>query len=114
MKKRAQKLNRGALKAELLAVLEQTLGTLQAAHADARQGATHEQAKPENDKDTRALEASYLAGAQAARVKDLESSIRGIGAMALLDLAGKIVQASAVLTLEDEEGEMTAFFYAIK
>lgn len=96
----------------LLAKLEAELANMRRAAKDAREAATHEEAKPENDKDTRALEASYLAGAQAARVKDLESSIRGIGAMALLDLAGKIVQASAVLTLEDEEGEMTAFFYA--
>jgi len=101
-----------ALVDALLGKLEGELANMRRAAKDAREAATHEEAKPENDKDTRALEASYLAGAQAARVRDLEQSIKGIGAMALLDLAGKIVQASAVLALEDEDGDTTLFFYA--
>ncbi len=101
-----------ALVAALIGQLDAELSNMRRAAKDAREAATHEEAKPENDKDTRALEASYLAGAQAARVRDLEQTVKGIGGMALLDLAGKIVQASAVLTLEDEEGETTVFFYA--
>lgn len=80
---------------------------------DAREAATHEEAKPENDKDTRALEASYLAGAQAARVRDLEASIKMITAMPLVDCsAGALIQASAVVTLEDDDGKRTTFFCA--
>ena len=101
-----------ALVDALLGKLEAELTNMRRAAKDAREAATHEEAKPENDKDTRALEASYLAGAQAARVRDLEQTIKGIGGMALLDLVGKIVQASAVLVLEDEEGDTTVFFYA--
>jgi len=49
------------LKAELLALLAADLDTLERAHRATTEGATHEEAKPENDKDTRALEQSYLA-----------------------------------------------------
>ena len=48
------------------------MGTLARAAKDARDAATHEESKPENDKDTRGLEAAYLAGAQATRVRELE------------------------------------------
>ena len=54
------------------AVLEQEIANLTAAALATREGATHEDAKPENDKDTRAVEAGYLAGAQAKRVRELE------------------------------------------
>ena len=60
-----------ALKAELLALLGAHLETLERAHRAACEGATHEEAKPENDKDTRALEQSYLARGQAARIDEL-------------------------------------------
>src|SRR6188768_3098485 len=97
----------------LLAKLEGELTTMRRAAKDAREAATHEEAKPENDKDTRALEASYLAGAQAARVREIEVAMKGIEGMRLLDLAGgKPIQASAIVTLEDEEGDRTTFFLA--
>jgi transcription elongation GreA/GreB family factor len=94
----------------LLAKLEGELANMRRAASDARAAATHEEAKPENDKDTRALEASYLAGAQAARVRELEGAIKMISGMELLDLAGKTIQASALITLEDEDGERSRFF----
>jgi hypothetical protein len=66
-------------------------------------GATHAEARPENDKDTRALEQSYLARGQALRVEELvgqrevlrfmplrsygESDPLGAGALALLESA---------------------------
>jgi transcription elongation GreA/GreB family factor len=39
------------------------------------EGATHEEAKPENDKDTRALEQSYLARGQAQRLIELRAAV---------------------------------------
>lgn len=102
-----------ALVADLLATLEAELVTMRKAASDARAAATHEEAKPENDKDTRALEASYLAGAQAARVRELEGAIKSIGAMTLLALReGAVIQASALVTLEDEDGSRSVFFVA--
>lgn len=101
-----------ALVDALLAKLDEELATMRRAAKDAREAATHEEAKPENDKDTRALEASYLAGAQAARVRDLEGAIKAISSMPLLMLDGGPIQSSAVVTVEDEDGERTAFLLA--
>jgi len=102
-----------ALVDALLAKLEEELANMRRAAKDAREAATHEEAKPENDKDTRALEASYLAGAQAARVREIEGAMKAIGMMPLLDLGGgKTIQSSAVVTLEDEDEERTTFFVA--
>lgn len=102
-----------ALVDALIAKLDDELANMRRAAKDAREAATHEEAKPENDKDTRALEASYLAGAQAARVREIEAAIKAVSAMPLLDLTGgKPIQASAVVTLEDEREERTKFFVA--
>ena len=49
------------LRDELLAVLAAQLAVADRAHQASLEGATHEEAKPENNKDTRALEQSYLA-----------------------------------------------------
>jgi transcription elongation GreA/GreB family factor len=106
-----QKIKRELVEA-LLAKLDAELETMRRAAKDAREAATHEEAKPENDKDTRALEASYLAGAQAARVRELEGAIKAIGGMPLIDLEGKKIQASAVVMLEDEDEAKTTFFLA--
>jgi len=101
-----------ALVTEFLQKLEDELANMRRAAKDAREAATHEEAKPENDKDTRALEASYLAGAQAARVREIEGAIKAISTMALLDLNEKPVQASAIVTLEDDDEVKTKFFFA--
>ncbi|MCC6899823.1 MAG: GreA/GreB family elongation factor [Polyangiaceae bacterium] len=102
-----------SLVAQLVNALEGELSTMQRAAQQAREAATHEEAKPENDKDTRALEASYLAGAQAARVRELEVAIKTITTLPLLDFTGgKTIQASALVTLEDEEGGRSTFFFA--
>jgi transcription elongation GreA/GreB family factor len=104
---------KAALVDALRAKLEAELSTMRRAAKDAREAATHEEAKPENDKDTRALEASYLAGAQAARVRDLEASLKAIAQMNLLAFeGGRAIQSSAVVTLEDEEEVKTVFFVA--
>lgn len=101
-----------ALVDALLGKLEEELATMRRAAKDARDAATHEEAKPENDKDTRALEASYLAGAQAARVRELEGALKLVGGMTLLALEGQPIQASAVVTLEDDDAVRTTFFMA--
>lgn len=104
-----KKPTRKALKEELLAALEQTLATLEAAHADAREGATHEQAKPENDKDTRALEQSYLARGQAQRIEALRAGLAALGTMSLA--AGAVGRVGALIEAE-EDGAEVCFFLA--
>ncbi|HRO68001.1 MAG TPA: hypothetical protein PL182_10590 [Pseudobdellovibrionaceae bacterium] len=55
--------------------LEKDLVVLKAAAAQSYDAATNEESRPENEYDTRALESSYLAGAQAHRVKDTEAAL---------------------------------------
>jgi transcription elongation GreA/GreB family factor len=95
------------LKAELLERLGADLDTLARAHRATREGATHEEAKPENDKDTRALELSYLARGQATRIEELRTSIAAVNAMALRDFAGQPAALGA-LVLVEENGEASA------
>ena len=52
--------------------LEKDLKSLAQAAQATYEAATHEESKPENEYDTRGLEASYLAGAQAKRVGEIK------------------------------------------
>lgn len=52
-----------------------------------QEAATHEESKPENDKDTRAVESSYLARGQAERVASLEAAVTLLRALKLRDFA---------------------------
>lgn len=103
-------LDKTALRAELLAQLTAQHATAQAAHAAAIEGATHAEAKPENDKDTRGLEQSYLARGQAQRVAELEAAVAAITKLALRTFTARDpVAISAVVTV-DEEGAEHRFF----
>lgn len=104
------KISKKALREELLALLEATLATLEAAHADARAGATHEQAKPENDKDTRALEQSYLARGQAMRIETLKAGLAALGTTSLA--SSDVARAGCLVEAEDDDGQPIAFFLA--
>lgn len=54
------------------AQLEHDMSVQKQAALATYEAATHEESKPENEYDTRGLEASYLAGAQAKRIAEIE------------------------------------------
>ncbi len=65
-------------KALIAQIMEDINGRLDAICQAARaayEGATHEESRAEDKYDTRGLEASYLAGAQAKRTRELEEAI---------------------------------------
>ena len=99
-----------ALRAALVERLEADLATAKAAHDAAIEGATHEEARPENDKDTRGLEQSYLARGLAQRVAELEAAVAAVPAMTLAKPAR--VAIGAVVTV-DEDGDERRFFIAM-
>jgi transcription elongation GreA/GreB family factor len=100
-----------ALLAALVAQVEGEIATMRKAAYDAAEAATHAEAKPENDKDTRALEASYLAAGQAERVRELESALKLLVSLELRDIGPATpICASAVITLEDDDGASSLFF----
>lgn len=60
----------------IIAQLEADLSVMKAAAADAKENATGEETKSDGKYDTRAIEASYLAGAQTERVAALAEALR--------------------------------------
>jgi hypothetical protein len=66
---------KGRLLAALRGALARDLEAVEAAAHAAHDAATHPEAKPENDKDTRAVEAGYLAGAQSARAAEVKRAL---------------------------------------
>jgi hypothetical protein len=71
----APKSRKSIVVAALRAALGSDLEAVSSAANAAHDAATHPEAKPENEKDTRALEAGYLAGAQSARAAQLQRAV---------------------------------------
>jgi transcription elongation GreA/GreB family factor len=93
-----------ALFSELLARLRKEHETLVAAQKAAHEGATHEEARPENDKDTRALEQSYLARGQAERVAQLEQDVLRLTQLVVRSFgADDAIALGAWIRAEDDE-----------
>lgn len=75
-------------------------------HAElTRAGAIHEEARPENDKDTRALEQSYLARGQAERVAQTEASLQRLKFLQNRAFGENTPIASSALVQLDQDGE---------
>jgi transcription elongation GreA/GreB family factor len=100
------------LRAELVALLAADLATLERAQQAAIEGATHEEAKPENDKDTRALEASYLARGQAMRLEELRAGLAEVTAMRVRAFDDEAPIAIGALVTAEEAGGEASFFLA--
>jgi transcription elongation GreA/GreB family factor len=103
--------HKASLKAELLALLAADLETAERAYRATKEGATHEQAKPENDKDTRALEQSYLARGQAARIEELRAGIADVTALAVRSFEDAPAALGALVIVE-EDGEESSLLLA--
>lgn len=103
-------IDKAALKAELVAQLTAALEIAQAAHAAAVEGATSDEARPENDKDTRGLEQSYLARGQALRVAELEAAVADTTALAPRAFTSQDRVALGALVSVDEDDAQHRFF----
>jgi hypothetical protein len=91
-------------------LIEQDLAVATEAQRRTQSGATHEESKPENDKDTRAVESSYLARGQAQRVVELTHDLNTASALELrLFGAETPIAVTACVGLDD--GERTTFFF---
>jgi transcription elongation GreA/GreB family factor len=103
-------MNKAPLRDELVALLKGELDAAERAHAQTIAGATHEEAKPENDKDTRATEASYLARGQARRVEELKSGIADAMGMPIRALGpDSPIGMGALVNVEDDDGVRLLF-----
>ena len=100
------------LRDELLAVLGAQLAVADRAHQASLEGATHEEAKPENNKDTRALEQSYLARGQAQRLMELKEAMAAIQLIPTGDQnQGSPCALGSIVQVEDE-GQTQSYWIA--
>jgi transcription elongation GreA/GreB family factor len=105
-------ISKGDLKEELVRLLAADLESRERAYRAAREAATHEEAKPENDKDTRALEQSYLARGEAGRVEELRASLAEVRAMGVKAFReGERATLGALVTV-DEDGVESVYWLA--
>ena len=104
--------SKATLKAALLAQLEEDLATARKAHKAAVEGATHAEARPEIDKDTRGLEQSYLARGVALRAAELEAATAGVAGWHVRDFASDAVIALGALVSVDDDGQIRRFLLA--
>lgn len=97
----------------LEAVLDRLSATMAAAAESAqrtREGATHAEAKPENDKDTRALEQSYLARGQAMRVEELAEQIQKLRFFVVGSFGeDDAIDLGALVELESDDASRVVF-----
>lgn len=76
------------------------------------EAATHEESKPENEYDTRGLEASYLAGAQAKRIAEIDELLVICKHITLKDFGPEDKINSSAL-VEVEHNEKSANFFIL-
>ncbi len=88
-------------------MLAADLAVREKAYREAAIAATHEEAKPENDKDTRALEQSYLARGEAMRVEELRQALADVRAMSLRTLGeGEAATLGALVSAEEDAARL--------
>ncbi len=98
----------------LRAQIAEEMATLVAAAKASQEAATHEEARPENDKDTRALEQSYLARGQAARVEELQEVATRLKFLALPAYAqDDRIGPAALVEVEVDDEEATFFLVPV-
>jgi len=98
------KLDKTKLVAKIIQHIEEDLNVLIRSALAAREAATHEESKSEDKHDTRGLEASYLAGAQAKRAAEMQELLLLYSKMPVQNFINlDSVQPMALVNLEYDE-----------
>jgi transcription elongation GreA/GreB family factor len=104
--------SKALLKEQLVRVLAADLAVRERAYQAAREAATHHEAKPENDKDTRALEQSYLARGEALRLEEQQAALADVQAMAAQATGESGPVCLGALVATEEDGQQALFWIA--
>lgn len=104
------KIDKKQLLEAIRAQLETDRAALMAAAQSTYEAATGEESQPENEYDTRALEASYLAGAQAKRVSDIDEQLAMFKILELRSFGSQTPIAATALVELDLEGHRSTVF----
>jgi len=103
-------MDKPALISALCGLLEEEIARATETAQRTREGAVHEEARPENDKDTRALETSYLARGQAQRVVELQVALKQVRFMDVRSFGPEDAIAVSALVKLESEGETRWIF----
>ncbi|MFO0724769.1 MAG: transcription elongation factor GreAB [Myxococcota bacterium] len=107
------KRNKTALIQALREALAAELNLMREAQRAVAEGATHEEAKAEDDKDTRAIEQSYLARGQAVRVEELEAALAAVSRMVPRSFGeDDPIAVGALITTKEADAERLLFLAA--
>ncbi len=96
----------------IIEALEQRRSVLTEAAQEAHKAATHEESKAENEYDTRGLEASYLAGAQARRVAEIDQLLGAYQTMKPKSF-GPDDPIAATALVELDSGEKRELYFVV-
>ena len=103
-------INKQQLIEEILAEVTRQFETLCQAAKATYDGAIHEESKAEDKYDTRGLEASYLAGAQAKRASDMEEAVSFYKSLKARDFGPEDpIALTALVELEVDDKEAIYF-----
>lgn len=103
-------MNKQKLLESVIAQMEEELSRARAAYASTNEAATADENRPENQFDTRALEASFLARGQAARISEVEHGIKVLRELPMKEFASDTpVQGGALVTVECEGAQQKHF-----
>ncbi len=99
-------MNKQNLLKQLLEQLQQEIDATMAAVNEAHALASHEQSKPENQYDTLALEAAYLAHGQSERIAELQRQVLLLNHFEFVDYdESSRISVGALVFIEDENNE---------
>ena len=105
-------MSKSTLIRRIRSMLEDQLAVMQVAADEARENATGDETRSEGKYDTRAIEASYLASAQAGQVASLSQSIDMLSRFNPPAFAGEDPIAPGALVEADCDGEITYYLLA--
>ena len=100
------------LVAQIQQYLEEELDRLMQAAKAAHEAATHEESKPEDEHDTRAIEAGYLAGAQMKRAEEIRQLLNMYRFLPLREYGVEDVVCPAALVELETNGKRAFYFLA--
>ncbi len=103
-------INKEDILAKLINQTELELQGLIQAAQNTYEIATHEENKPENEYDTRGLEASYLAGAQAERVSEVKAVLHALKSVVIKKFKNDDpISSTALVGLSDDKKKTWVF-----
>ena len=98
-----------AVLAALIQEMDKALAVMVQAANIAHTAATHEEMKPENDKDTRGIEAGYLAKGQSVRAAEIKRALRELQALPVRAFTkDEPVIAGALVVTKDTDSQARA------